>query len=88
MGICAVFAVLYMLLPSSPFSVLSASDVCEYTECIGQAVAYSLSALARLTPAEPKLSPGLFQTLVTIEGILGPLQIALFLLAVRRKVMR
>ena len=88
MGIYAVFAVLYMLLPSSPFSVLSASDVCEYSGCIGQAAAYSLSALARLLPAEPKLSPGLFQFLVTFEGLLGPLQIALFLLAVRRRVMR
>ena len=48
---------------------------------------YSLGALARLNP-EPKPTPGLFQTLVIVAGILGPLQIALFLLAVRRKVMR
>jgi len=84
----AVFASLYMLLPSSPFSVLSSSDVCEYMGCIGQGATYSLSALARLLPAEPKLSPGLFQFLVTVEGLLAPLQIALLLLAVRRKVMR
>ena len=88
----AVFALLYMLLPSSPFSVLSSSHsssgVCQSIGCIGQAATYSLSALARLIPAEPKLSPGLFHFLVTVEGLLGPLQIALFLLAVRRKVMR
>ena len=88
LAIYAVFAVLYMLLPSSPFSVLSTSDVCEYIGCIGQAATYSLSALARLIPAEPRLSPGLFQFLVTVEGIIGPLQIALLLLAIRRKVMR
>jgi hypothetical protein len=86
--IYAVFAVLYMLLPSSPFSVLSTAAVCEYLGCVGEAATYSLSALARLLPAEPRLSPGLFQFLVTVEGILGPLQIALFFLAVRRKVMR
>ena len=48
---------------------------------------YSIGALARLNP-EPKPTPGLFQALVIIAGILGPVQIALFLLAVRRKVMR
>jgi hypothetical protein len=88
LGLCGAFAAIYMLLPSSPFSAFSYSEVCEYAGCIGQAAAYSLSALARLTPTEPKLSPGLFQVLVTLEGLLGPLQIALFLLAVRRKVMR
>jgi len=87
-GMYAVFAVFYMLLPSSPFSVLSTSDVCEYLGCLGQAATYSLSALARLLPTEPKISPGLFQFLVTVEGLLGPLQIALLLLAVRRRVMR
>jgi len=84
----AVFTMLYILLPASPFSVLSPSDVCQSIGCVGQAATYSLSAVARLIPAEPRLSPGSFQFLVTIEGILGPLQIALFLLAVRRKVMR
>ena len=48
---------------------------------------YSLGALARLNP-EPKPEPGLFQTLVIVAGILGPLQVGLFLLAIRRKVMR
>ncbi len=84
----AVFALLYMLLPSSPFSILSSSDTCQSIGCIGQAASYSFSALARIIPAEPRLSPGLFQFLVTLEGLLGPLQIALFLLAVRRRVMR
>jgi len=48
---------------------------------------YSLGALARLNP-EPKPTPGLFQTLVLTAGILGPLQIALLALAIRRRVMR
>lgn len=48
---------------------------------------YSLGALARLNP-EPKPTLGSFQAVVIVAGILGPLQIALFLLAVRRKVMR
>ena len=48
---------------------------------------YSLGALARLNP-EPKPTPGLFQTLVIVAGILGPLQVALLALAIRRKVMR
>ena len=55
----------------------------------GYSSAYSLAALTRLIPFE--LEPheqGLFQVLVTVEGILGPLQIALLALAVRRKVMR
>ena len=54
---------------------------------VSQAAVYSLGALARLNP-EPKAVHGWFQFLVVVEGILGPLQIALFLLAARRRVMR
>jgi hypothetical protein len=83
----AAFAVPYMLFGPDALRVSSASNFGEAMEHIGQAVVYSLSTMARLNP-EPKPDPGLFQFLVTIEGILGPLQIALLALAVRRKVMR
>lgn len=49
---------------------------------------YSLLALARLNPEPRPQEPGMFQFLVGLEGLLGPLQIALLALAVRRKVMR
>jgi hypothetical protein len=85
--IAVVFAVLYMLLGPNALQVSLASNPEQVMKHAGQAVVYSLSTMARLNP-EPKPNPGLFQFLVTIEGILGPLQIALLALAVRRKVMR
>ena len=79
--------------PYSQSYVLVAGSI----EHVGQALLYSLAAMVRLTgvpamapltkPLQPS-EPGLFQFLVTAEGILGPLQIALLALAVRRKVMR
>jgi hypothetical protein len=83
------FAALYFLLvKSSPFLVFSASDVWQGIDYARQAAVYSLSALVRLNPSPPSEDLGWFQTLVIIEGILGPLQIALLALAIRRKVMR
>ena len=79
-AIWAVFTIFYLLVPSSPFSGLSVSD-------FGEAIIYSLGAIARLNP-EPKPDPGWFQFLVTVEGLVGPLQIGLLLLAIRRQVMR
>jgi hypothetical protein len=86
-GMWTLFAILYVMVAGS-------------IEHVGQAFLYSLAAMVRLTgvpamasltkqlqPSEPGLS-GLFQLLVTAEGILGPLQIALLALAVRRRVMR
>jgi len=55
---------------------------------IGQAAMYSLGALVRLDPKPEPEEASWFQFLVIIEGILGPVQIGLLLLAVRRKVMR
>jgi uncharacterized protein YjbI with pentapeptide repeats len=66
-------------------------------EHVGQAALYSLAAIVRLTdiPAMAEVTTllqpseaGLFQVLVAVEGILGPLQIALLVLAIRRRVMR
>jgi uncharacterized protein YjbI with pentapeptide repeats len=83
-GMGTLFAILYVMVAGS-------------IEHVGQAFLYSLAAMVRLTgvPAMAPLTkllqpsePGLFQFLVTAEGILGPLQIALLALAVRRKVMR
>jgi uncharacterized protein YjbI with pentapeptide repeats len=85
--IAVVFAVLYMLLGPNALQVSSALNPVQAMEHAGQAAVYSLSTMARLNP-EPKPDPGLFQFLVTIEGILGPLQVALLALAIRRKVMR
>jgi uncharacterized protein YjbI with pentapeptide repeats len=88
-SIWLAFAVLYYLLvPSSPFWVFSASDIWQGIDYGRQAMVYSLSTLARLNPRPQSAELDWFQTLVTVEGILGPLQIALFLLTVRRTVMR
>jgi uncharacterized protein YjbI with pentapeptide repeats len=81
------FAALYFfLVESSPFWVFSASDIWQGIDYARQAAVYSLSALVRLNPRPQSEELDWFQTLVTIEGILGPLQIALLTLAVRRKV--
>jgi uncharacterized protein YjbI with pentapeptide repeats len=82
-GMWATFTALYVLVDPSEFK--------DFGQGIGyrwQAAVYSLLALARLNPEPPPDEPGLFQFLVGLEGILGPLQIALLALAVRRKVMR
>jgi hypothetical protein len=75
-GICAAFAALYKVLGPPKLGDL------------GQALVYSLGAVARLNPELRPTEPGLFQSLVLVEGLLAPLQIALLALAVRRKVMR
>jgi hypothetical protein len=87
-----VFALLYSwpaIEAAYPLQAFAGSDseLLDYIGYFLRTEMYSLGALARLNP-EPKPTPGLFQTLVIIAGILGPLQIALFLLAVRRTVMR
>jgi uncharacterized protein YjbI with pentapeptide repeats len=88
-AIWLMFAALYFLfVVSSPFLVFSASDIWEGIDYARQAAVYSLSALVRLNPRPQSEELNWFQTLVTIEGILGPLRIALLVLAIRRKVMR
>jgi uncharacterized protein YjbI with pentapeptide repeats len=90
--IWAAFTGLYWLcgpesLRITPNFLHSAEHFWESAAHLWQAAVYSLSALARLNP-NPRPDGGVFQLLVTLEGLLGPLQIALFALAVRRKVMR
>jgi len=78
-----MFTTLYVLVEPSEFK--------HFGQGIGylwQAAVYSLLAMARLNPEPSPDGPGLFQFLVGLEGILGPLQIALLALAVRRQVMR
>jgi uncharacterized protein YjbI with pentapeptide repeats len=75
-GMLLAFAVMYTCLGPNKL------------DSIQPAVVYSLLALARLNPEPVPEGPGLFQFLVGLEGILGPLQIALLALAIRRKVMR
>jgi hypothetical protein len=82
-GIWAVFTTLYALVDPSEFK-----DFGQGFRYFWQAAVYSLLALARLNPEPNPEEPGLFQFLVGLEGILGPLQIALLALASRRQVMR
>jgi len=68
--------------------VVSASELRQSIVNVGHAFGYSLGALARLRPEPQPDGPSWFQFFVTAEGILGPLQIALLALAIRRQVMR
>jgi hypothetical protein len=86
-AICAVFAVLYMFAGPSKLQVLHTSGFSESIQHAGHAMVYSLGVLFRLSP-DPKPDLGLFQLLVTIESIMGPVQIAVLLLAIRRKILR
>jgi hypothetical protein len=82
-AIWAAFTTLYVLVDPSEFK-----DFGQGIGYLWQAAVYSFLALARLNPEPTPGEPGLFQFLVGLEGILGPLQIALLVLAIRRKVMR
>ncbi len=73
-GILFGFAVLYMLVG--------------HVQDFPNAVAYSLGVMSRQAGKLPDGSPTLLQYVVFIEGILGPLQVALFALALRRRFMR
>jgi len=87
-GLWISFAILYLVVGYPELQLLPASGVWQAVEHAGRALVYSLAAIARLNPEPRPDAPGLFQFLVTTEGILGPLQIALFALAARRTVMR
>jgi uncharacterized protein YjbI with pentapeptide repeats len=80
------------LLTSSPYysglRAPSLSEIEHFWADVRPALVYSLGALARLRPEPQPDGPSWFQFFVTVEGIVGPLQIALLALAIRRKVMR
>ena len=82
-AIWAAFTILYVLVDPSEFKDFGQGIAYRW-----QAAVYSLLALVRLNPEPRPEEPGVFQFLVGLEGILGPLQIALLALAIRRKVMR
>lgn len=88
LGIWVLFAILYMTLGHPDLRLSADLGLWQSAENFGRSLVYSLAAIARLNPDPRPDGPGLFQFLVVTEGILGPLQIALFALAVRRKVMR
>lgn len=87
-SLCVVFAILYMSIGPDSLRVFPLESFWQVIDSLWQSLVYSLAALARLNPAPTPKQPGFFQLLVTVEGIVGPLQIALLALAVRRKVMR
>jgi hypothetical protein len=82
-AIWAAFTTLYVLVAPPEFE-----DFGHGIGFLWQASVYSLLALARLNPEPRPEEPGVFQFLVGLEGIFGPLQIALLALAIRRQVMR
>jgi uncharacterized protein YjbI with pentapeptide repeats len=86
--IAVVFAVLYLIEGHSSLRVHPEEQIVQTLADAGRALMYSLGVMARLRPEPIPEAMGPFQILVTVEGILGPLQIALFVLALRRKVMR
>jgi hypothetical protein len=79
----AAFTILYGLVDPPGFEKFG-----QGISYVWQSAVYSLLALARLNPEPRPELPGLFQFLVGLEGLLGPLQIGLLLLAIRRQVMR
>ena len=80
-----VFAFLYMLAGPPEMRALPMTGFGLYAESFVHSVAYCLGVVSRLSP-EPKPSdPNLFQFLVSLEAIIGILQIALLVLAFRRK---
>lgn len=83
-----VFAVLYTLTGPPEFRPSSPANLWQDLGNFGQALVYSFGTLARLGPEPHPNEPGLFQLLVIAAGLLGPLQIGLLLLSVRRRVMR
>jgi hypothetical protein len=86
--IAVAFSVLYMMVGNPSLQVFPIVGTWQALADAGRAAMYSLGVMARLRPEPIPAEMGLFQILVTIEGILGPLQIALLALAIRRKVMR
>jgi len=73
-GFLVGFALLYLLVG--------------HMQSFPEAVVYSLGVMSRQAEKLPAEASTLLRSLVFIEGILGPLQVALFALALRRRFMR
>jgi pentapeptide repeat protein len=88
LGIVAIllgFAGLYMW--QGPVGVQEASPVGVLQASL-ESIVYSLGVMTRLANAIPESDSVLVRSLIIIEGVVGPLQIALFALALRRRFMR
>ena len=59
-----------------------------FKDGLGSALIYSLSVMTLQKPDDPRPEKSLARTFVTLETILGPLQIALLALAIRRQFMK
>ena len=84
-GILVGFALLYLLVGYVEVEELSLSGI---WQAFSQAIVYSLGVMSRQAERLTNSESTLLRTLVFIEGIFGPLQVALFALALRRKFMR
>jgi len=77
-----VFTVFYTVVGPIEMRALSATDFGQAINHMLGAASYSLAVMARLNPY-PRPDPGFFQLLTSLEGILGPVQFALFVVAAR-----
>ena len=84
-GILVGFALLYLLVGHVEVEELSPSGI---WQAFSQGIVYSLGVMSRQAERLTGSESTLLRSLVFIEGILGPLQIALFALALRRRFMR
>jgi hypothetical protein len=84
-GILVGFAALYMLVGYVKVEELSPSGI---WQAFLEAVVYSLGVMSRQAERLSGSESTLLRSLVFVEGILGPLQVALFALALRRRFMR
>lgn len=84
-GILFTFAIFYLLAGLAEVREPSFIGV---MQAFWEATVYSGGAMTRQNAAIAPSEPVLLRSLVFLEGVLGPLQIALFALAVRRKFMR
>jgi hypothetical protein len=85
LGILVGFAARYMWVGSLEIEEHSLTG---FRRTAPEALVYSLGVATRLANDIPQSASTLARSLIIIEGVLGPLQIGLFLLALRRKFMR
>jgi hypothetical protein len=86
-GILLGFALFYML-PCVAKEQVEEFSVSGIWQAFLEAVVYSLGVMSRQAENFLTRSTTLLRSLVFVEGILGPVQVALFALALRRRFMR